>query len=183
MTDLVDNNLIRRDHYMTRETLKTEQGKTTLPIEHIKHKKYSKLENFEPEIYTRVGNTLCRNQNVLRNTVHNITTLHGARELMAGHGKTQEQRLLYAVNYESAKADIKNAKYHDEDLKTDVTPTEHNFMRKDPIITTYITPTGKEIPDKLLKVMDHLGKKHLKGKMHKNMKHGDAGLPVGEQQF
>jgi len=181
--DIVNNQLIRKDHYMTRETLKTEQGKTTLPNAKATSKKVTMPSSFDVEIYVRTGNSLRRGQDVMWNYNRNITTLQGARELMEGKGKTQEQRILYAIDYERNEDRKKDMSMTDNELEIETTPTEHNFAKKKPIITSYITPTGKEIPDKLRRVTTKMGKSHLIGKMHKNKLHGDAGLPIGEQGF
>ena len=180
---LVDNNLIRPDQYMHRLTLRSAQGNTKIPDAKAKVQKNSKVSNFDAAVYTRVGANLSRSQDVLRNTVHNITTLHGMRHLAESKSKTQEERILSAINYEQHEDGIKNLKNHDPYLVSTVEPKDHDFSTKKPIITEYITPTGKELPDKLYKVTKALGKSHLVGKMHKNKRHGDAGLPVGEKQF
>jgi len=180
---MVDNNLVRPDRYMYRETLKTEEGKTTIPKENIKLKKSKPVKGFDTEVYTRVGNTMSRNQDILRNTVHNVTTLQGMRELMASDKRNPEEKLTDAINFERSKAYIHDKKMTNRNLDIQPLLSERNTNPQKPIITTFVTTAGTEIDEHLNAVVDSLGLSYLRPHFHRGKKHKDAGLPIGEKQF
>jgi hypothetical protein len=180
---MVDNNLVRPDRYMFRETLKTEEGKTTLPKENVKPKKRKPVKGFDTEVYTRVGNTMSRNQDILRNTVHNVTTLYGMRDLMASNKRNPEEKLTDAINLERKQAHFADKQMTNKYLDVQPLLSERNTNPQKPIITTFVTTAGTEVDEHLKTVIDTLGLTHLKPHFHRGKKHGDAGLPIGQKQF
>lgn len=193
---LVDQYAYREDKYPIREVLKQYDGATSLMEERLsannRHEKRM-LEPVNPSEYVRVGTSLSRGQDVLKNTVHNLTTLHGMRELMSEGKGDQEDRLKKAIGLERREETKFDSSLYNPaaDFDNDIPYDRHSDEKS--VITSFVNKNGGNAKNPLVELMRHLNVRkdvpnHISTEGVKNLKygqetHGDAGLPIGEKQF
>jgi hypothetical protein len=174
---------VREHNDIIRQTLKQKDGSTHMPEADSKTYTREKVKGYDPGKYVRVSNNLFRGRNDLRNADRNITTVQGARTLMMSEEKTQEDRLIEAMNEEREHSEKFDKRYFQDQLKPTI---ESRDTQKDlfkPMITTYINPDGEEIPNGLHSLLNSLGKGHLIAEMHPATKRGVVKLTMGLQGF